>query len=175
VTTATDSDRFLALVQEHKGILYKVANGYSRNREDRGDLIQETLVQIWRSYGGYDQSRCRFSTWMYRIAMNVAISFHRSEGRRIRDAVPLEDFGLDLAAADVAMDDVSDDARLLRGLISKLGELDRGLVLLYIDGHTHDEIAEILGITATNASTRLGRIKERLEREFDAAEKGAGP
>jgi len=172
VTTPNDNDRFLSLVAEHKGILYKIANGYCRNRDDRGDLIQEIVIQLWQSFPRYDESRSRFSTWMYRIAVNVAISAHRSASRRVRETVPIEDFGLELAAADKVMDEATDDVRLLRRLVGELDEVSRALVILYLDGYAHDEIAEIVGISATNASTRLSRIKEKLQRDFDAAQEG---
>ena len=101
--TTPNDDRFLSLVAEHKGILYKIANGYCRNHDDRGDLIQEIVIQLWQSFPRYEQSRSRFSTWMYRIALNVAISAHRSASRRVRETVPIEDFVLELAAADKVM------------------------------------------------------------------------
>jgi RNA polymerase sigma factor (sigma-70 family) len=167
MTLLADQDRFLALLEEHKRILYKVANAYCRNREDRPDLIQEMVAQLWRSFERFD-GRVRFSTWMYRIAMNVAISFYRSEGRRIRDAAPLEELAFDLAAADRVSESVSDDVRLLQQLIHGLNEMDRALIILSLDGHSHDEIAEILGISPSNVSTRIHRIKQRLQREFDA-------
>jgi RNA polymerase sigma factor (sigma-70 family) len=167
MTLLADQDRFLALLEEHKRILYKVANAYCRNREDRPDLIQEMVAQLWRSFERFD-GRVRFSTWMYRIAMNVAISFYRSEGRRIRDAAPLEEQAFDLAAADRVSESVSDDVRLLQQLIHGLNEMDRALIILSLDGYSHDEIAEILGISPSNVSTRIHRIKQRLQREFDA-------
>ncbi len=169
--TPPNDDHFLALVEQHKGILYKVANGYCKSRDDRGDLIQEIVIQLWQSFRRFD-GRGRFSTWMYRISLNVAISAHRSAARRVRETVPLEDFGLDLAAADHVMDTASDDVRLLQTLVGELGELDRALVTLYLDGYSHDDIAEIVGISATNASTRIGRIKAKLQRDFDARENG---
>ncbi len=172
MTTPNDNDGFLSLVAEHKGILYKIANGYCRNRDDRGDLIQEIVIQLWQSFPRYEESRSRFSTWMYRIAVNVAISAHRSTSRRVRENVPIEDFGLELAAADKVMDEATDDVRLLRRLVGELDELSRALVILYLDGYAHDEIAEIVGISATNASTRISRIKEKLQRDFDAAQEG---
>jgi RNA polymerase sigma factor (sigma-70 family) len=174
VTTPNDPDRFLSLVAEHKGILYKVANGYCRNQDDRGDLIQEIVIHLWQSFPRYEESRSRFSTWMYRIAVNVAISAHRSASRRVRETSPIEDFGLELAAADKVMDEATDDLRLLQRLVGELDELSRALVILYLDGYAHDEIAEIVGISATNASTRIGRIKEKLQRDFDAAEARGG-
>jgi RNA polymerase sigma factor (sigma-70 family) len=167
MTRLADQERFLALLEEHKRILYKVANAYCRSREDRPDLIQDIVLQLWRSFPRFD-GRARFSTWMYRIAMNVAISTYRSERRRIRDAVPLEEFGLDLAAADRAMEGASEDIRLLHQLIQRLDEMSRALIVLFLDGYGHDEIAEIVGISASNVGTRLHRIKQKLQRDADA-------
>lgn len=159
-----DQDRFLALMEEHKRILYKVANAYSKNPEDRPDLIQEMVIQLWLSFGRFD-GRCQFSTWMYRVAMNVAISFYRSERRRIRDAIPIEEFGLEIAITDARLEEAGDDLRLLHQMISQLDELNRALIILYLDGYGHEAIAEIIGITPTNVSTRLNRIKQRLQRD----------
>lgn len=151
------ADRFTTLLEQHKGILYKVAAAYCRDPEERHDLMQEIVLQLWRSFGRYD-TQWRFSTWMYRIAMNVAISHHR----RTRETVPLEGPVLELAAAP----DVDDDVRMLYDLIGGLDELSRGLVILFLDGHSHDEIAAILGLTATNVATRLNRIKQRLRNDY---------
>jgi len=156
--------RFVALIEEHNGILYKVANAYCRAHDDRGDLIQEIVVQLWRAFPRYDE-RQRFSTWMYRVAMNVAISFYRKEWRRQRDLVPLDEPALDVAGALGA---APDELRRLHERLRTLGELDRALVLLYLDGYAHGEIAELMGLTATNVSTRLGRIKKKLQQERTA-------
>lgn len=157
-------DRFVELVEGHRGILFKVAGTYCRSEEDRRDLVQEMVVQLWRSFPRYDPSY-RFSTWMYRVAMNVAISFHRSESRRTRDAVPLDEPMLELAAPEPE----SDDIRQLRRFIDGLDALNKALILLYLDGNSHDTIAEILGISTTNVATKIGRIKQRLRRDFDDA------
>src|ERR1700682_908638 len=86
MTTPALQDRFQTLVDEHKRILYKVCNSYCRNRDDREDLAQEIIIQLWRSFGSFD-ARFRFSTWMYRIALSVAISFYRRENTRKRYAL----------------------------------------------------------------------------------------
>src|SRR2546430_409334 len=135
---AADQQRFVTLVEAHKGILYKVANAYCRAPDDRGDLAQEMIVQLWRAFPRFDE-RQRFSTWMYRIAMNVAISFYRKEWRRRRDVVPLDELGLELASADHARDDASDELRRMQERLRTLGELDRALLLLHLDGHAHGE------------------------------------
>src|SRR4029079_11158428 len=101
------------------------------------------VTQLWRSFPR-DDDRLKFSTWMYRIAMNVAISFLRSEGRRGRKTVALEQVDvIDDAAADRVMGEAGDDVRLLQQLVSRLDEMSRALIVLYLEGYSHAEIAEI--------------------------------
>ena len=153
-------DRFVTLLEEHKRILYKIATSFCRNPADRQDLVQEMVVALWKSFGRYDD-RYRFSTWTYRIALNVAISFYRSEVRRTRHTVPAGDSVLEIAAAsESAAPD--DESRLLQSLMQQLGELDRALLILYLDENRYDTIAEILGISETNVGTKISRIKQKL-------------
>lgn len=154
-------DRFVALLEEHKKILYKVASSYCRNPADRQDLVQEMVVALWKSFGRYDD-RYRFSTWMYRIALNVAISFYRSEVRRTRHTVPAGDSVLEIAAAASESAAPDGEFRLLQNLMQQLGELDRALLILYLDENRYDTIAEILGISETNVGTKISRIKQKL-------------
>ena len=157
--------RFVTLLDEHKKILYKVAGSYARTPADRADLVQEIVAQLWRSFGRYDE-RWRFSTWTYRIALNVAISFYRGESRRTRTLVPAEDSILQVAAEEPEAGEQDERLPQLRAFIDGLGELDRALIILYLDGHRHAAIAEILGMTESNVGTRIGRIKQRLRRDF---------
>jgi len=166
MTNAASEETFLLLIEQHKKILYKVASLYCREAADRHDLTQEIIIQLWRSFDRYDE-QYKFSTWMYRIAMNVAISFYRSESRRMRDAVPFDEPIFEIAAPEPE----SDDIRQLRQFIDELDELNKALIILYLDGNNASTIADILGITATNVSTKIGRIKERLRRQFET--KGA--
>jgi len=164
-----ENERFVLLLEEHKRILYKLAGVYCAGAEDRRDLVQEMVIQLWRSFPRYDD-RMKFSTWMYRIGMNVAISFLRREGRRGRETVELGQVDIiDTAAADRALGEMGDDLRLLRQLVAQLDEMSRALIVLYLEGYSHAEIAEILGISATNAGTRINRIKNRLRDELNAA------
>lgn len=165
---ATDQ-AFLGQLQQHKAILYKVANAYCRRREDRGDLIQDIVAELWQSWPRFDASAA-FGAWMQRIAVNVAISFHRGESRRIRDALPIEEFGMDLAAADRVLDAAADDLQALHQLIARLDEFNRALILLYLDGYSQQEMATMLGLSPTNVTTRINRIKQKLQRESGAAE-----
>jgi RNA polymerase sigma-70 factor (ECF subfamily) len=164
MTTPELQDRFQALVEEHKKILYKVCNLYCRNRDDRDDLAQEIVVQLWRSFGAFD-GRCQFSTWMYRIALNVAISFYRRETTRTRHVIS-DDERLLNAIDETAGQ--SDDLQLLYGFIAGLDPLNKALILLYLDGNNYLEIADVLGISETNVATKISRLKKTMKREFSS-------
>jgi RNA polymerase sigma-70 factor, ECF subfamily len=167
MTTPELQERFQTAVDQHKKILYKVCNSYCRNRDDRDDLAQEIIIQLWRSFGKFDE-RYRFSTWMYRIALNVAISFYRRENRRTRYVISDEEHLLE------AIDETKsqpEEIRLLYEFIEGLDPLNKALVLLYLDGNNYQEIAEVLGISETNVATKISRLKSKMKQEF----RGTGP
>ena len=157
-----DQTQFLALLQGQQRLLYKVAYIYCRDPEERRDLLQEMAIQLWRAFPSYD-GRSSVSTWVYRVAANTAISFRRREGRRIRETLPLE-FAFDVA--DRAFDADTEQARQLRALIDGLDEFNRALMLFYLEGFDHAEIADMLGTSASNVSTRLNRIKAKLQSQL---------
>src|SRR5580700_5056398 len=162
MTTPRHQERFQALLDEHKRILYKVCHSYCRNRDDGEDLAQEIIIQLWRSFGKFDE-RYRFSTWMYRIALNVAISFYRRENRRTRYVISDEERLLE------AIDETKtqpEEIRLLYEFIEVLDPLNKALVLLYLDGNNYQEIAVVLGISETNVATKISRLKSKMKQEF---------
>lgn len=164
--TNTDRDDFGTLLQRHSGIVFKVANSYARSPEDRADLAQEIAAQLWRAWPKYDPART-FSTWMYRVALNVAISHVREQVLRQRhDAVPLDEDLHDIADAGAADHEREQHIRLLQAFIARQAPLDRALLLLYLDDRPQREIAEILGISEANVSTRIGRLKQRIRNEL---------
>jgi len=158
----TREDRFAALLDEHRGILRRVAWAYGRSDEDRRDLVQEMAMQLWRSFDRFDE-RLRFSTWMYRVALNVAISYLRRESVRAAHLHPGDPALLE-EAEDRSGSLGDRDLRLLDRFLAALDGLDRALMLLYLDGCSHREISDVLGITETNVGTKIGRLKERLRR-----------
>lgn len=152
---------FGELLERHRKIVFKVANTYARDPDDRADIAQEIAAQLWRAFPGYDAQRT-FSTWMYRIALNVAISFVRSDSHRQRYAVPLEDALHDVADVQAVDPEADEQVRALHGFIAQLDPLNRALLLLYLEDRSQREIADILGITETNVSTKIGRLKQRI-------------
>jgi RNA polymerase sigma-70 factor (ECF subfamily) len=163
VTLAAKQAEFDALIREHRGIPFKVASAYARTPEDRQDLVQEIVAQVWRAYPHYDPAR-RFSTWMYRIALNVAISLRRNTMLRERHVAPMDTAALE-AMSGRAADEPDHRLRDLYRVIDALDDFNRALIVLYLEGYDHRDIGEILGLTETNVATRLSRLKQRLRRE----------
>jgi RNA polymerase sigma factor (sigma-70 family) len=155
-------ERFQDLLDEHKKILYKICNLYCRKRDDRGDLAQEIIIHLWQSFGAFDEGR-RFSTWMYRIALNVAISFYRRESTRTRNLIASDEHLLELADETANQ---SADVTLLYRFIEKLHPLDKALILLYLDENSYREISDVLGISETNVGTKINRLKSKLRQDF---------
>jgi RNA polymerase sigma-70 factor (ECF subfamily) len=153
------SAEFSALLESNRRLIFKVAATYGRGRHDVEDLAQEIAAQSWRAFSNYDSARS-FSTWLYRIALNVAISWLRAEAPRRQRSVPFDAEIHDAAVNTV--DDTDDGSRILRGFIDSQGPFDRALLLLYLEERPNNEIAEILGITPTNVTTKISRLKERL-------------
>ena len=152
----------LQRIEDNKGILYKISNSYCRNAGDREDLIQEMVYQLLRSAQRFDENQ-KFSTWMYRIALNVAISFYRKANRGgVTVALDAEAQFAD----DNGNEELEERIETLQRFIHSLNELDKALMILYLEERPYKEVAEIVGISETNVATKLSRIKGRLKQEF---------
>ena len=161
--------RFAALLDQHRGIVLKIAHAYCYCPEDRRDLVQDISAQAWRAFAGFDAERSRFSTWLYRIALNVAISQLRSSRLRQRHHASLDEDAIAGLPGTVTRDTHEADAgiRALHAVIDRLDPLNRALMLLYLDERSQREIAEILGISESNVATRLHRLRQRIREQFD--------
>ncbi len=169
MTSRQHQQHFERLLHEHRRIVFKIASLYSRSAADRDDLAQEISAQLWRSFGGYDEARAKFSTWMYRIALNVAIS----QARRWPEAdrfEPLATHHLETVGGGEGIAEPDERLTALYAFIGRLGPLDRALILLYLEDRGHAEIAAVLGISETNVATKISRIKQKLRGQMTAAE-----
>ena len=163
--TVDEEAIFLRLVDQHRGIIRKVAAGYASSLADQHDLSQEIMLQLWKAYPRYSPER-PFSTWMYRIALNVGISFLRRNTRPGRQTVPLDEIDHELPHESTGSPELDERVALLQGIIATLDPLHRALLLLYLDDRSYRDIAAILGITETNVATKLSRLKERLRQHL---------
>ena len=157
--------RFEGLLAKHQRIVFKVARVYAHTVHDRDDLAQEITAQLWRAFPGYDAQRT-FSTWMYRIALNVAISHVRSSSRHGRHAVPLDETLHDVADENSVDHEADQQLRALHRFIAQLDKLNRALLLLYMEDQSYRQIADILGISETNVATKISRLKQRIRNEL---------
>lgn len=167
--TPGDKEAFLQLMDDHKGIIIKICHTYCPDTNEREDLAQEIMYQLWRSVGSFDDEH-RFSTWMYRVALNVAISFYRKA--KIKNSVITSQNETDeIADTTEGKEELENDILQLQQFINELKELDRALMFLYLESKTYREIAEILGISETNVATRINRIKDKLKQKFSIIKK----
>jgi len=149
---------FVKMIKENEGIIYKVTSFYTDIDQPISDLYQEVVLNLWKAYPSF-RHESKFSTWIYRIALNTCISFYRRSKRNV-------------SYVDITMDipdvqDTSEQIQELYALINRLGKIERALVLLYLDDKSQKEISEITGLTLTNVSTKLSRIKEKLRKMSD--------
>ena len=153
---------FIQDIKENEGIIYKVTRIYSNNTEDQNDLYQEIVYQLWKSYNSF-KGNSKISTWMYRIALNTAISNLKKEKKR-GSQVSIDNLLLNqMNEVDTAMEE---RITLLYAHIKKLSIVERGIILLHLEGKSYDEIAIITGFTNTNIGTRLARIKQKLKTQI---------
>jgi len=157
-------DLFLSILESHKGIIYKIANTYCQDKADQQDLIQEIIIQLWQSLDKYN-SEFKVSTWLYRIALNTAISFYRKSKVEKQKTVELSPVLKTTVKADEPFRE-NPDLILLQNFIQELRALDKALILLYLEELSYKEIANIVGLTPTNVSTKIMRIKKTLKKKF---------
>lgn len=154
---------FSETIEQHKGILFKVARAYCPNEEDRQDLIQEMMIQIWKSIHKYND-QYKISTWLYRISLNVAISYYR-QNRNRPGQYPVMKEQRDESEREDKLEHER-HLNLLEQFINELKEIEKALMILYLENKSHNEIAGILGMSVTNVGTKIGRIKDKLKARF---------
>ena len=157
----SEKEQFIGILKEHKRLLYKVINSYCRDSDDRKDLEQEIIIQLWRSLSKYNLE-FKLSTWIYKIALNVAISHYRRDVKRQKTNEPFDEAIFQIAAEEVCIEEQR-KTELLYKFINKLDELNKAIIFLYLEDKSYKEISEIIGLTETNVGTKINRIKGILK------------
>lgn len=150
---------YMTLVKENAGIIYKVIRLYIDDPEDQKDLYQEILLQAWHSFTRFD-GRSKFSTWLYKVSLNTVLTYRRKNDRLKTD-------DLEKASGQATPAGRSDDTEILMTAIRELGETDRAIVSLHLDGYENEEIAEITGLTKNHVAVKLHRIKQQLTKKIN--------
>jgi RNA polymerase sigma factor (sigma-70 family) len=161
--TAAEKESFLALIRDNQRIIFKICNTYCIHKSEREDLAQEIMYQLWKSGRQYN-TEYTFSTWMYRVALNVAISFYRR--KLTSPVIAFRENYPEVPDSQDSAEESAEDIIHLQKFIRNLKELDRAVMLLYLEEKTYKEIAEIVGISETNTATKISRIKTMLKQNF---------
>lgn len=150
---------FLKLIEQHKGILNKVSKMYMQDHDDQNDLMQEIILQLWHSYDRF-KGNSQFSTWMYRVALNTALTYFKKEKRKSNQFTFLDN-------VDQPIENESEDKevqlKLFYRAVHELNKVEKALIFLFLEGQGHKDIALNLGITEGNARVKLNRTKEKIQ------------
>lgn len=163
-------ERFITLLEVNIGIIMKISKAYTNTMQDREDLINDISFEMWKAFPKF-KGKSKISTWIYRIALNTAMNFQRRAKKKI-------DFMQ--TAIEIQYPDQSDESEkdpqieILYDCIAELDAFSKAIILLYLDGQKHDEIAEITGISKTNVGTRISRIKEQLRKSANLKQEQYG-
>lgn len=155
------SEQFLSVFEENTGIIIKISRAYTHTSYDREDLINDIALELWKSFEKF-KGDSKISTWIYRVALNTAINYKR---KRKNDSLFsfLNDFRKEEITPWLIEQEESEESEVLYQCIDELNEINKAIILLYLDGNSHTEISEIMGISKTNVATRIGRIKEQIK------------
>ncbi len=156
------SKSFLTQINQNIGILHKVSKIYFDIKEDQEDVIQEMMYQLWHSFPSFN-GNSKFSTWMYSVCINTALTYSRKSKKKIVHTVP----NVHDQAEVIEEDDLEESISQLMYCISKLTKLNKAIILLYLENMTYEEIASVTGLSKSNVSVRLVRIKREIENNFN--------
>jgi RNA polymerase sigma-70 factor, ECF subfamily len=156
-----DEQKFISLINEHQGLIHKVCFMYESDREVRNDLFQEIVLQLWKSFPTF-RGEAKITTWMYRIALNTAISGYRKQTRNVKTE-DLDEVHLNISE-QYGADDGEEHAQRLQWAIRQLSEIERAMIMMALEEVPYEEIAETIGITQNNVRVRMNRIREKLRK-----------
>jgi len=152
-------EQFIVMIKTYESVIFKITTIYTRTQDDQQDLYQEIVLQLWRAYHNFRQE-AKVSTWLYRVAMNTAISRLKKEKRK-GTQVPISQ--VVLAQTEHPNIALEERLKVMYQHIAQLNPLEKGLILLYLEDKSYEEMAEITGLSASNVGTRLSRIKKKLK------------
>jgi len=153
----TKETEFLKQIETNKGILIKISRIYARNAQDQNDLKQEIIFRLWKSFDTF-QGKCKFSTWMYRVALNTAITFLKNEKKKTAESLVEPCDAVPTRNADTG----ESRLELFYQAVQLLNPIEKAIIFLFLEGMNHRQIAERMGISEGNARVKLSRTKAKL-------------
>jgi len=158
---------FLQIIKKNQGIIHKVCNIYCDDQEDRNDLFQEIVAQLWKSFPSF-REESKFSTWMYRVALNTAItSFKKTKRRPDQNRLTFDNFQVKDENYNI---EIEEEIKNLHKAVAQLTGVEKSIVLLFLENKKYEEIAEITGITQNYVRVKMNRIKTKLKKFMETEE-----
>lgn len=154
-------EKFVTLLEENQNIVHKICRLYTNNRDQHNDLFQEITIQLWRAFPKF-RGDSKFSTWMYRVGLNTAITLYRKSKRTVQT----QDFDSVMfrISSEDYDDTIEEQLKLMYSAVKQLNDIDKALVFLYLEDKNYSEISETLGITEVNARVKMNRVKKKLKK-----------
>ncbi len=155
-------EEFIRIIKEHEGVIFKITTMYTDNRDDQKDLYQDVVYQLWKSFESF-RAESKISTWMYRIALNTALT-RLKKSKRMGNTVPMDK--VIMQQTENYEPEFEEKLKLLYAHIKQLDVLEKGLMFLLLEGKKYEEISEITGLSPSNVGTKISRIKQKLKKQI---------
>ena len=162
---STKENEFVILVQKHQNLIHKICRLYTRSDAEHKDLFQEITIQLWKAYPKF-RGDSKFSTWMYRVGLNTAITLYRKSKRRIQSQ-NIDDFSYKIPHSDPYDDTEDQQLQMMYKAIKKLNDIEKALIFLYLESKNYKEISETIGISEVNARVKMNRVKKKLKKQLN--------
>jgi RNA polymerase sigma-70 factor (ECF subfamily) len=162
---STKEIEFVTLVQEHQNLIHKICRLYTNSDAEHKDLFQEITIQLWKAYPKF-RGDSKFSTWMYRVGINTAISLYRKSKRKIL-SYRFDDVSYKIPQTETYDDTQDQQLKSIYAAIKQFNDIDKAVIFLYLEDKSYKEISEMIGITEVNARVKMNRIKKKLKTQLN--------
>lgn len=153
-------EQFLDILEKNIGIIIKISRVYTKVKQDREDLINDITLELWKSFKNF-KGDSKISTWIYRVSLNISMNYKRKKKNNSLFN-SLNDFKKEDTHTWLEEEDTSSELEAIYDCIDELNKINKAIILLYLDGNSHEEISDITGISKTNVGTRISRIKDQI-------------
>ena len=162
---STKEIEFVSLVKEHQNLMHKICRLYTNSDAEHKDLFQEITIQLWKAYPKF-RGDAKFSTWMYRVGINTAISLYRKSKSRIQ-SFSFDDVSYKIPQTETYDDTQDQQLKSIYAALNHLNDIDKAVILLYLEDKSYKEISDTIGISEVNARVKMNRIKKKLKTQLN--------
>jgi len=160
-----NQNEFVTLIEKHQNLIHKICRLYAKSDAEHKDLFQEITIQLWKAYPKF-RGDSKFSTWMYRVSINTAITLYRKSKRRIQ-SFSFEDVAYKVPQNESYDDSEDQQLKSIYKAVKALNDIDKAVIFLYLENKSYKEISNTIGITEVNARVKMNRIKNKLKKQLN--------